>query len=126
MTPRNPKTRTKYMGLLTKIVNGERLTSELIKEHGCQSCTGLILREMGLVDKYSKWVKGNELNEAVVDEMLNNISTRRSSMAKLKSLIDLTPCEDELIDYIEKIKTQYRLSTETRIVLDSILNKLKL
>jgi hypothetical protein len=125
MTPRNPKTRTKYMGLLTKIVNGERLTSELIKEHGCQSCTGLILRDMGLVDKYSKWVKGNELNEAVVDEMLNNISTRRSSMAKLKSLIDLTPCEDELIDYIEKIKTQYRLSTETKIVLDSILNKIK-
>ena len=113
------------MGLLTKIVNGERLTSELIKEHGCQSCTGLILREMGLVDKYSKWVKGNELNEAVVDEMLNNISTRRSSMSKLKLLIDLTPCDEELIDYIEKIKTQYRLSTETKIVLDSILNKIK-
>jgi hypothetical protein len=125
MMPRNPKTRTKYMGLLTKIVNGERLTSELIKEHGCQSCTGLILREMGFVDKYSKWVKANELNEAVVDEMLNNISTRRSSMAKLKSLVDLTPCEDELVDYIEKIKTQYRLSTETKIVLDSILNKIK-
>ena len=113
------------MGLLTKIVNGERLTSELIKEHGCQSCTGLILREMGFVDKYSKWKKENELTEAVVDEMLNNISTRRSSMSKLKSLVDLTPCEDELIDYIEKIKTQYRLSTETRIVLDSILNKIK-
>ena len=49
------------MGLLTKIVNGQRLTSELIKEHGCQSCTGLILREMGFVDKYSKWIKENEL-----------------------------------------------------------------
>lgn len=117
------------MGLLTKIVNGERLTSELIKNHGCQSCTGLILREMGLVDKYSKWIKENELTEAVVDEMLNNVSTHRSSMAKLKSLLDdLTPCENDqvLIDYIEKIKTQYRLSTETKIVLDSILNKLKL
>jgi hypothetical protein len=125
MTPRNPKTRTKYMGLLTKIVNGERLTSDLIKEHGCQSCTGLILREMGLVDKYSKWIKENELNEAVVDEMLNNILIRRSSLAKLKSLIDLTPCDEELVDYIEKIKTQYRLSTETKIVLDSILNKIK-
>jgi hypothetical protein len=125
MTPRNPKTRTKYMGLLTKIVNGERLTSELIKEHGCQSCTGLILREMGLVDKYSKWIKENELTEAVVDEMLNNILHRRSSLAKLKSLVDLTPCDEELIDYIEKIKTQYRLSTETKIVLDSILNKIK-
>lgn len=113
------------MGLLTKIVNGERLTSDLIKEHGCQSCTGLILREMGFVDKYSKWIKENELTEAVVDEMLNNISTRRSSMAKLKLLIGLTPCEDELVDYIEKIKTQYRLSTETKIVLDSILNKIK-
>ena len=113
------------MGLLTKIVNGERLTSDLIKEHGCQSCTGLILREMGFVDKYSKWRKENELTEAVVDEMLNNISTRRSSMAKLKLLIDLTPCDEELIDYIEKIKTQYRLSTETKIVLDSILNKIK-
>ena len=113
------------MGLLTKIVNGERLTSELIKEHGCQSCTGLILREMGFVDKYSKWIKENELTEAVVDEMLNNILHRRSSLAKLKSLVDLTPCEDELIDYIEKIKTHYRLSTETKIVLDSILNKIK-
>ena len=113
------------MGLLAKIVNGERLTSELIKEHGCQSCTGLILRDMGLVDKYSKWIKENELTEAVVDEMLNNILTRRSSLAKLKSLIDLTPCDEELVDYIEKIKTQYRLSTETKIVLDSILNKIK-
>jgi hypothetical protein len=125
MTPRNPKTRTKYMGLLTKIANGERLTSELIKEHGCQSCTGLILREMGFIDKYSKWIKENELTEAVVDEMLNNILTRRSSLAKLKSLIDLTPCDQELVDYIEKIKSQYRLSTETKIVLDSILNKIK-
>ena len=125
MTPRNPKTRTNYRGLLTKIVNGERLTSDLIKEHGCQSCTGLILRDMGLVDKYSKWIKENELTEAVVDEMLNNILTRRSSLAKLKSLIDLTPCDEELVDYIEKIKTQYRLSTETKIVLDSILNKIK-
>lgn len=127
MTPRNPKTRKRYMGLLTKVVNGERLTSELIKNHGCQSCTGLILREMGLVDKYGKWVKPNELNEAVVDEMLNNVSTHRSSMAKLKSLLDdLTPCEDDqqLIDYIDNIKSQYRLSTETKIVLDSILNKL--
>jgi hypothetical protein len=113
------------MGLLTKIANGERLTSDLIKEHGCQSCTGLILREMGFVDKYSKWIKENELTEAVVDEMLNNILHRRSSLAKLKSLIYLTPCDEELIDYIEKIKTQYRLSTETRIVLDSILNKIK-
>jgi hypothetical protein len=66
------------------------------------------------------------LNEAVVDEMLNNILIRRSSLAKLKSLIDLTPCDEELVDYIEKVKTQYRLSTETRIVLDSILNKIKL
>jgi hypothetical protein len=115
------------MGLLTKIANGERLTSELIKEHGCQSCTGLILREMGFVDKYSKWIKENELTEAVVDEMLNNILTRRSSLAKLKSLVNLTPCENDqgLIDYIEKIKTHYRLSTETKIVLDSILNKIK-
>jgi hypothetical protein len=125
MTPRNPKTRTKYMGLLTKVVNGERLTSDLIKEHGCQSCTGLILREMGFVDKYSKWIKENELTESVVDEMLNNILIRRSSLAKLKSLVDLTPCDAELVDYIEKIKSQYRLSTETKIVLDSILNKIK-
>lgn len=127
MTPRNPKTRKRYMGLLTKVVNGERLTSELIKGHGCQSCTGVILRDMGLVDKYGKWVKANELNEAVVDEMLNNVSTHRSSMAKLKSLLDdLTPCENDqcLIDYIDNIKSQYRLNPETKVVLDSILNKL--
>lgn len=127
MIPRNPKTRKRYMGLLTKVVNGERLTSELIKGHGCQSCTGVILRDMGLVDKYGKWVKANELNEAVVDEMLNNVSTHRSSMAKLKSLLDdLTPCENDqcLIDYIDNIKSQYRLSPETKVVLDSILNKL--
>lgn len=115
------------MGLLTKVVNGERLTSELIKGHGCQSCTGVILRDMGLVDKYGKWVKENELNESVIDEMLNNVSTHRSSMAKLKSLLyDLTPCEDGqgLIDYIDNIKSQYRLSPETKVVLDSILNKI--
>lgn len=117
------------MGLLTKVVNGERLTSEFIKDHGCQSCTGLILRKMGFIDKYGKWVKENELNEAVVNEMLNNVSTHRSSMAKLKSLLnDLTPCEDDqgLIDYIDNIKNQYRLSPETKVVLNSILNKLKL
>ena len=71
-------TRLRYQALLTMVSKGERMTNKLIKDNGAQGCTSFMLKEMGYLDGYGKWIKDKPYTDGLVDELLTAISKHRS------------------------------------------------
>jgi len=121
-------TRLRYQALLTMVSKGERMTNKLIKDNGAQGCTSLMLKQMGYLDMYGKWIKDKPYTDALVDELLMEISKHRSQyipkQVQTPKPVDLfTKVENnELRDFIDKLKGQYKFSTETILALDIIKN----
>jgi hypothetical protein len=124
-------TRLRYQALLTTVYKGSQMTNELIRKHGGQSCTRLVSQELGYLNKYGYWLKDAPFNDLLVDDLLESIKNRRRRTREGKPTetkpVDLfTEVENnELRDFIDKLKRQYELSTETTLVLDIILNRLR-
>ena len=124
-------TRLRYQALLTTVYKGSQMTNELIRKHGGQSCTRLVSQELGYLNKYGYWLKDAPFNDLLVDDLLESIKNRRRRTREEKPTetkpVDLfTEVENnELRDFIDKLKRQYELSTETTLVLDIIINRLR-
>ena len=121
-------TKLRYQTVLTMVSKGERMTTHLLKSNGCQGCTSLVLREMGYIDTYGKWVKDKPYKDGLVDELLELISKHRRKYIP-KDIVTPKPVDlftkvenNELRDFIDKLKAQYKFSTETTLVLDIIKN----
>jgi hypothetical protein len=121
-------TRLRYQALLTTVYKGSQMTNELIRKHGGQSCTRLVSQELGYLNKYGYWLKDAPFNDLLVDDLLESIKNRRRRTREGKPTetkpVDLfTEVENnELRDFIDKLKRQYEFSTETTLVLDIIIN----
>lgn len=121
-------TRLRYQALLTMVFKGERMTAQLIKDNGAQGCTSLMLKQMGYLDNYNKWIKDKPYSDGLVDELLLAISKHRSQYIpkdvitpKVEDLFTQVE-NNELRDFIEKLKGKYKFSTETTMALDMIKN----
>ena len=121
-------TRLRYQALLTTVYKGSQMTNELIRKHGGQSCTRLVSQELGYLNKYGYWLKDAPFNDLLVDDLLESIKNRRRRTREEKPTetkpVDLfTQVENnELRDLIDKLKGQYKFSTETILALDIIKN----
>jgi hypothetical protein len=121
-------TRLRYQALLTTVYKGSQMTNELIRKHGGQSCTRLVSQELGYLNKYGYWLKDAPFNDLLVDDLLESIKNRRRRTREEKPTetkpVDLfTEVENnELRDFIDKLKRRYEFSTETTLVLDIIIN----
>jgi|688.fasta_scaffold550137_2 hypothetical protein len=121
-------TRLRYQALLTTVYKGSQMTNELIRKHGGQSCTRLVSQELGYLNKYGYWLKDAPFNDLLVDDLLESIKNRRRRTREEKPTetnpVDLfTKVENnELRDFIDKLKGQYEFSTETILALDIIKN----
>jgi hypothetical protein len=121
-------TRLRYQALLTTVYKGSQMTNELIRKHGGQSCTRLVSQELGYLNKYGYWLKDAPFNDLLVDDLLESIKNRRRRTREEKPTetnpVDLfTKVENnELRDFIDNLKGQYKFSTKTTMALDMIKN----
>lgn len=121
-------TRLRYQALLTTVYKGSQMTNELIRKHGGQSCTRLVSQELGYLNKYGYWLKDAPFTDLLVDDLLDSIKNRRRRTREQKPTeakpVDLfTKVENnELHEFIDKLKNRYEFSTETTMALDMIQN----
>lgn len=137
-------TRLRYQALLTAVSKGHQMTSLLIKQHGGQSCVGLMLKQMGYLNNHGYWNRSHEYNDLIVDELIDKIALHRKQYKTRTKEVQQTlapflgadaqqdlfnPTETvkkcDLCEYIDWMQTEFQLSTESRMVLHLIKLQIK-